>query len=263
MMSRKWFTRVLIAVLAVSFVGLATASNFAFKLNALVRNPISRGGTATCTLCGEWTSLPIVSQFRGLRLFDICTAYPDFASVAAPGSCAGLGTNTTCDFTRIDALTTRSCTVAAGLAVNPLYQDQSPIRAILRTTTAGDRSAIIVGSDDPGRQILVRNPISRGGTATCTLCGTWTQLHYATTAVRAFDICLENTNFASVATPGSCAGLGNNTTCDFTRTDALTTRSCSVAAGLAVNPLVQIGKPMRIILKSTSVGDVLYSPAHF
>jgi len=235
----------------------------AFKLNFLMLNPVSRGGTANCTLCGNWISLPDITLFAGQDVYSICAAYPDFASVAQPGSCTGIGILTVCDFTRIDALTTRNCTVARNLAVLPPIQTQQPIRVILRVTTIGDRQAEFVGTDAPGRKILIRNSTAYGGSATCTLCGNWVNLPYHTTGRRLFDICLENPNFGSVAATGSCSGLGNGTVCIQTSPDSLTTRNCAVAAGLAVNPFIVVGQPVRIILKPTTTGDVLWSPSHF
>jgi hypothetical protein len=259
-------------------VSVALASNMAFKFNAILQNPVSRAGTgqgttagSSCTLCGNWVSLPFVTQFEGLRLFGSFCSNTDIQSVGQPGVCSGLGNNTVCDPTKIDAIATRSCTVPQTLAADPPYQPNAPIRVILKTTTSGDKSQILVGSDAPGRQVQIRNSITRSGTAQgsvtgtgCTLCGNWVQLPYHTTARRLFDICLESSNFASVGQGGEvCSGLGESTICNPNVTDAVQTRSCTVPQNLQANPLVIVGRPIRVILKTTTVGDALWSPAHF
>jgi len=271
-MSRvRTLSKLVVVLVAVLMVGVALASNMAFKFNAIVQNPVSRTGTGTgttagssCTVCGNWISLPFVTQFDTQRLRSICLTNADFAFVAQPGVASGFGDGTTIDKTRIDALASHSCTALVTLVANPPYQPDAPIRAILKSTTSGDKNWIVVGSDSPGRQVQIRNSTSRSGSATCTVCGNWAQLPYHTTARRLRDVCLENTNFAFVAQPGEvCSGFGDATSCNPNVTDAVQSHSCTALVTLVANPAVIVGRPIRAILKSTVSGDILWSPAHF
>ncbi len=273
MTTRKWFPKVVV-VLAVAvmlaMVGTAVASNMAFKINKALLQGAAGGGTANCNTCGNWVSLPLNNAFLGQRLDDICVALnggtivTKAARVSQTGSASGSGATTTVDPTFIDDVNSiRTCGAPAFLGSNPPYQSQIGIQVVL-TGAVADTSQIFVGSHTPGEQILARNSIASGGTATCSTCGNWVQLPYHTTAQRLNDICLENPNFARVSQTGLASLGGLNTIVDPTFIDDVAaSRACGGPAFLGSNPPVQIGKPINAILKTTTVGDVLWAPAHF
>jgi hypothetical protein len=266
--------KVLAAVFVVGAVGLTlgltTASNMAFKINYVVQNPTGRAGTANCTVCGNWVSLPFSTQFQGLRMRSLCAALgADVQFLAQPGAHTGVGNATTIDTTRVDSLAgPHNCLAAESLTPNWVFQPNAGVRAILRTASTGDKPAILVGADVPGTQQLLRKTAARGGSASCSVCGNWVQLPYHTTAVRLYDLCTEMPGAALISQPGSSTGAGNNTQLNANNIDSLTTpTNCAASASLTPNPVVQIGKPVRITVRTSTAqeppGDILWSPAHF
>jgi hypothetical protein len=280
MRTGKAFTKALVVLVAVLMVTAAVASNMAFKLNYLVQKSStgSPPGTGTkasgggCTTCGNWVSHPFQVQFAGQRLFQgICLGNPTFAAVAQPGTSIGLGDLTVLNPNNIDAIVTTNCTAPSPTVTpNPVYQPNAGVRIILRGTAPGDVQYIIVGADLPGTQQIVRksSTATPPGTGTkaagggCVTCGNWVQLPYHTTARRAFDLC--DPTFAAVAQAGTSTGLGDATVLNPNNVDAIVTTNCTAPSPTVTpNPLVQIGRPVRIILRGTALGDVMWSPAHF
>jgi hypothetical protein len=269
-MQRRGLAVCLVGGIACLMFGLATASNMAFKLSYIVRNPTSRGGSATCTVCGNWISLPFNTPFQGLRVRALCAAVgPDAQFISQPGVATGNGNATTIDTTRLDSLAgPHSCLALDSLTPNWVYQPNLPVRVTLRAISTGDKEAIFVGSDVPGTQQLLRKTSLRGGSAACAVCGNWAQLPYHTTAVRLYDLCLEIPGAALIVQPGGSTGAGSTTQLFQDRIDSLTgPTSCAASPSLTPNPLVQIGRPVRITVRTSTAqeppGDILWSPAHF
>jgi hypothetical protein len=266
---RKVLAAVFVVAAVALTVGLTTASNMAFKLNYVIQNPTTRGGTGTCQICRNWVSLPLSNQFQGQRVRALCSLATNIGFITQQGVHSGVGDATTIDTSRIDQLAgPHSCTALASLTPNWVLVPNAPIGIILTSASTGDRNAIIVGADVPGTQLQVRKTAADGGSAPCTVCANIEELVYHTTAVRLYDYCAEMPGALFLSQPGSTTGFGTSTALNANNIDRWTgPTSCASSASLTPNPTVQIGRPLRIILKTSGTGepagDILWSPAHF
>jgi len=290
--------KLLIALLAVGMVGLAGASNMAFKYNGqILQRSTGRCSVATTTACsldthcptgqtcnGEQAnftcvgvqcatpvSLGFQSQFEGARLSAICALNTNFGFVSQTGFCTGtLPTNTVCFPERLDSLESRNCAAAPTVGQDPPFQPTMGLRILLRSTYTGpDFSQVFVSADRPGTQVQVRHNAANLGSCVGVQCATVAALPLHTTARRLSDICAESPRFAFVSQAQACTGtLPTNTVCFPERLDSLGTRNCAAAPTVGQDPVVIVGRPVRILLKAASAtggatGDFLWSPAHF
>jgi hypothetical protein len=230
----------------VMLAGTAMASNMAFKINTtLFRSP-------NCTTCDNWISLPFSSSFVGQNIRALCDSNGD----GVVGAADTVQFVTQQNSPNIDAITTHSCTLSAGIN-NPPYQPTRAVRLRIKTAVpAGNVQIIHVGSDVPGTQILLRK------TGGCATCDNWIDMVYHTTFRNLRDACDTNGNgtvetadqIQFVTQQGTAASPG--------AVDSITTHSCTLSPSIN-NPLVQVGRGLRIRLKAAAVGDLLYSEPHF
>lgn len=270
-----------LAMIAVA-AGTATASNMAFKINRIIYRPGSVGGTGLCTACDNRVSLPFNNPFIGKRLRDFCdtngngiigTTDPadTVAFVGQPGRVvSGSGTAVVVDITAVDFSVTHNC--ALSVSNNPLYRATYPVtlRAKASGIPAGDLNLIFVGSDSPGTQILVYNASTRGGTCPGSVCDTWADLVYHTTATNLRGLCDTNGDGVIQAAVDAIQFVSQqgrqltSTTSDIRAVDAVVTHNCDLA--VSPNPPITIGGPVRLRLRGSAAAprpDFLLSESHF
>ncbi len=246
------------AVLMVIVAGTANASNMAFKMNQIIYR-----AAVNCTSCDQWLSLPFNNQFIGKTIRSaqgLCDTDGDGAAVNDAGDIFEFiaQQGTPANPAQIDTTTVVNCN--SPLGANPVYQ---PTRAIrVRPKGAGanpDINWVVVGSDVPGTQIVVRAP--SGGT--CSTCNNWIDLVYHATYTTFRTVC--DTDGDGDSTPADTGDAiefvaMEGTATNAARVDSVFTLSC--LSPLGANPAVRIGRGLSVRLKSGR-SNLLLSQPHF